>query len=391
MKKLIALFLAILMVCSLVACGGAEGKTDAPAAPAADGKAAPKSFKVGYFDTGSWDEIYGPAQIQLESAVEGLGGEIIYATKASSSADDVLGAVQNLISAGADVCVFDQTVLSILQQVADMCDEAGVYWGTIWSLYTEEQMEISKNSEYFLGTFYENDVDYSYECVSYLGKMGCKNICLIGTPAGADISNYRAEGLNKALEEYGMTLLAEERDYTLTGTGEGGAQIVERFMAAYPEMDGLAILGRTHTCLGGVVSAIDVAGKTEDIPIVAMNCNSDQLEYFEKGQIDVIMGGHHLAPAYLCILYANMINGTPLTDEPVYMEDNFIVIDSVEDARAYDVAIRKDSAYYADEIAQCLQLNNPDFDFEAFKKFVKSYTVDDVIARHNVDVSGASK
>ena len=90
-----------------------------------------------------------------------------------------------------------------------------------------------------------------------------------------------------------MTILAEERDITLTGSASGGMDIVNRFLATYPECDGIIIQGRTHSCLAGVVNGLADAGRTEDIPIFAIDCNINQTEYFENGQEAYVIGGHH--------------------------------------------------------------------------------------------------
>lgn len=399
MKKLMCILLALCMLFALCACAESGTSKDTPAQTVNDtvkeadtveeateqaGTKELVRWKMGCIDPGSWNATNGPVYDQLEKLQDALNFEIIWTTKASTAVDDVLAAIQNLIVAGADALIIGNDCSSCIIQTADICEEAGVYWSTYWTVISEEDQEKLQNYKYFVGTFYEDDV-YAGEWIgNVLGELGSKKVCVIGTPEGAVITNQRVEGQEKAYAKYGMEVLASERDYTLTGSAAGGADIINRFLMAYPECDGILIAGRTHSCLAGVVTALAEAGKTENIPVACIDFNSAQDEYFQNGQLAGIIGGHHLGGMYNTILVCNILNGTPLTDEKVFMQDNYLEIDSAEESAIYQKNIAEDAAYYGDEILQFIKAYNPDVTFDDFVELVKSYSVQDVLDRHGV-------
>lgn len=394
MKKTLSFILVLCLLLSLAACGG--GGTQAPQqTPSANTEvnqpdesgttAKPRElvkWKMGCIDPGAWNAAYGPVYDQLEALADDLNYEIIYATRAGASTDDTLAAIQNLIVSGADALVLGNDVLMCYMQVADICEEAGVYWTMYWAGVKEEDREKLKNYKYYVGATYEDEEYAGYWLGKAAGEAGCKNLCLIGAPDGLDFTIRRNKGLTKACEEYGMTLLAQERDITLTGSAAGGMDIVNRFLATYPMCDGIIIQGRTHSCLAGVVNGLSDAGKTEDIPIFAIDCNINQTEYFQKGQEAGVIGGHHLGGMYGAILLTNVINGTPLTDEKPYLLNKYVELTSYEQCREWAYHIWDNDAYTGEEILQYIQAYNPAAAYEDLVSLTQSYSLDDIIARH---------
>ena len=62
MKKFTALFLALIMMMSLVACGGGSGEKTEPEAPAASGETANKVVKIGVYEPQTGDNGAGGKQ-----------------------------------------------------------------------------------------------------------------------------------------------------------------------------------------------------------------------------------------------------------------------------------------------------------------------------------------
>lgn len=138
------------------ACGAEGGVKD-------DEAAGPGSFKIGTLDTGSADATTAPLLNQLKLTVETLGCELVTATSTGMSAEETLVALQNLIAAGCDAILVPAAMISPAK-VAEICDPEGVYWGTYFYKFEEgtEDYEAAMNSEYFVGTTYEDDVDSAY-------------------------------------------------------------------------------------------------------------------------------------------------------------------------------------------------------------------------------------
>lgn len=395
MKKVLGFILAVCMILSMVACAGNNAPADAAKTPSSEAAAqteatqaeAPekkelKKFTLGLMDPGAWNAAYGPVMDQIEALKEDLNFETIYATRAGSSTDDVLAAAQNLIVSGADCIVFGNEVLMCYMQIAEICEDAGVYWTMYWAGVKEEDRETLKNYKYYVGGFYEDEEYAGYWQGKAAGEAGCKNLCLIGAPDGLDFTIRRNKGLQKACEEYGITILAQERDLTLTGSAAGGMDIVNRFLATYPQCDGIIIQGRTHSCLAGVVNGLADAGKTADIPIFAIDCNINQTEYFKNGQEAGVIGGHHLGGMYGVILLTNIMNGTPLTNEKVYLLNKYVELTTYEQCVEWAYHIWDNNAYTGEEILPYIKAYNPNATYEDLVALTESYSLDDIIARH---------
>lgn len=390
MKKKLTTLLALVLTFALLmgACGGAASETAGNEATAGNAVAAEpemKTWKLGMEDSGAWNATTGPLYGQIETACEALGIEVVYFPVETQSAEGFLACYNNMIAQGCDGVILGNSSMAsgIIPQVAEMMTDAGVYWSLFWTKLEEEtdDYEAAMSSPYFISTVYEDDVFSSSWCMDILGEKGAKNVAEIGFLPGNPTGDMRDTGVNSGLEKYGMTLLADERDQTLTMSADGGKTIMDRFISAYPEMDGLVIAGMSQYVLSGVVSAMEEHGKTEDISLACIDFHENQTEYLKNGILDGIVGGHVAGPFYNLILMANAMNGTPLTDEPQLIQDNFITLSSPEDADAWDTYGKSGKMYSAEEILDMMVVNNPDYNLEAFNKMVADYSMDDIIAR----------
>lgn len=400
MKKAVSMMLVLVLTFTtlLTGCSGKkEGGETGVQQPAAESQetgenkqeeipaSAGVAFKIGTVDTGSGDATQQPLLNQLELTVEALGGEVVYAT-VEASADSYIAAVENLISKGCDALILNNriTLYGLLQQTENLCSSAGVYYSLYWTNLMEgtEDYDIAMNSEWFVSTTFEDDVDSAYYAASKLGEAGCKKIATITLPLGSTAQIMRDEGITKACEEYGMEIVGIESDTALTTTSAGGNDIATRFLSAYPDLDGICIAGMTQMCLPGVVQSLESADKVGEIHVAGIDFNEFQTTYMEQGALDAIIGGHFAGPSYSAVLIANVLNGTPLTDGPVIMQDQFIKLGSLEDAKSYDENVYSGTLYSAEEIADCLVVNNPDFTYEDLTAMADSYGLEDIMSRH---------
>lgn len=406
MKKLVALLLAMVMVFSLVACStetdtnktdstnnttstndsttktDTNDKTDDSATSTGE----LKKWKLGMIDPGSWNATSGPLYAQMESACEALNVELYYVAAETNSAEGHIAAIQNMIAAGCDGIILLNAPLTngIIPQVAEMCDDAEVYWSLSWTKVTEGDgnYEACVGSDYFVSTTYEDDVYSANWCTNILGELGVKNLCEIGFQAGNATGEMRDQGVKKAVEEYNMTLLADERDTSLTRTSDGGKTIMDRFTSAYPDMDGLVIAGMSQYVLSGVMSTLEEKKLTDQISVTCIDFHEYQAEYLKTGALDGIIGGHVVGTFYSLILMANIMNGTPLTDEPVIQQDNFITLDNYDDAALWDSYAQTGDFYSADEIKNMMVVNNPDYTLADWQQMIADYSIADIVARH---------
>lgn len=369
-KKLLALVLTLVMVLSLASVASAEGKEL-------------KHFTVGMLDMGAWNATSGPQYAQIELAAEALNVDLVY-TAYDNSAEGILQAVQNLIGMGVDAILLQNGPLvhGCIPQVAEICDDAEVYWALCWTKIEEGDgnYEACMESEYFVATFWEDDVHSGQWCTELLGANGRNNVAEIGFVTGNATADMRDAGVAAGLETYPeMQIKAEERDQSLTSTSDGGKTIMDRFITSVPDMDGLLICGMSQYVLSGVVSSLEEHKLQDKIDVACIDFHEYQTEYLKSGVLDGIIGGHVVGPYYGLILIANIMNGTPLTDEKLVLQDNFIELASYEDAEAWDTYGKPGTLYSAEETRNMVA--NPDFTYEDFLQVIADYSLEDIIAR----------
>lgn len=376
-KKLLSLLLTLCLVFGMCTAACAEES----AAPEL------KPFTIGMLDMGAWNATSGPQYAQIELAAKALNAEIVY-TSYDNSAEGLLIALQNLIGQGVDAILMQNgpLVQGCIPQMAEICDEAGVYWALCWTKIVEGDgnYEACMDSEYFVGTFYEDDVRSGEFTVETIGNLGSTKVAEIGFVTGNATADMRDEGVARGLEKYSdIEILAEERDQTLTSTSDGGKTIMDRFITSVPELDGLVICGMSQFVLSGVVSSLEEHGLTEQVQVGCIDFHEYQTEYLKSGVLDGIIGGHVVGPYYGLILIANIINGTPLTEEKVVLQDNFIELTSYDDAVAWDTYGKPGEIYSAEETVNMIQAVNPDFTYDSFLEVINNYSLDDIVARNS--------
>ena len=388
MKRLSTAVLALAFVFALAACsnsGGGSGSSGPNVNAAETDEHGLVRWKLGMMDMGAWNATSGPLYAQMEAACEALNVEIVYVINSDNSADGHIASIQNLIAAGCNgiILLNAPMVQGIVQQVADMCDAAKVYWSLSWSKVIEGDgnYEACMNSEYFVSTTYEDDVYSANWCTNLLGELGSRQICEIGFSAGNATGDMRGQGVRQGIATYNMTHLAEERDSTLTATSDGGKTIMDRFITSYPQMDGLVIAGMSQFVLSGVVSSLEEHGRQDDIQVACIDFHEYQTEYLRSGVLDGIIGGHVVGTYYSLILMANIMNGTPLTEEKALIEDKFIELASYEDALIWDEYGMPGNIYSAEETRNMMKKINPDFTYQDLLNVVNSYSLQDIVAR----------
>ena len=370
-KKLLALVLAIAMVMAIAAVAFAEDTKEL------------KHFTVGMLDMGAWNATSGPQYAQVELAAKALNVDLVY-TAYDNSAEGILQAIQNLIGMGVDAILLQNGPLvhGCIPQVAEICDDAEVYWALCWTKLVEGDgnYEACMESDYFVATFWEDDVHSGQWCTELLGAKDRQNIAEIGFVTGNATADMRDAGVAAGLEAYpSMQIKAEERDQSLTSTSDGGKTIMDRFITSVPDMDGLLICGMSQFVLSGVVSSLEEHNLQDKVDVACIDFHEYQTEYLKSGVLDGIIGGHVVGPYYGLILIANIMNGTPLTDEKLILQDNFIELASYDDAVIWDTYGKPGNLYSAEETLNMVA--NPDFTYEDFLKVIADYSLDDIVAR----------
>lgn len=340
--------------------------------------------KLGLTIYSTTDATAGPVINNMQTACDGMGAELVIASPDDQNLEKEITNIENLIANGCQAVFCLPYSDDSIPRIAKICEDAEVYFGFYWyDLSNEETHDVCYASDYFLGNIYEDDVWSAYTAMKTLNEAGSSHIGMFGLPTGRTTTTKRDNGIAQACEEFGMEILVEDR--VNTNTSDDAASSVESMVSAYPDLDGIVIAGMTQTCLPGVIQSLQNLGMTDKVKVSCIDFNENQTEYFEKNSVSGVIGGHFTGGAWLAVLAVNKLQGTPLVDGPVSIKDEFLVLQTVDDAKNYDAHLYEELPYTADEYAQMSKKINEAFTYEDLLEIVASYSIEDVMTRHNAE------
>ena len=341
----------------------------------------PEKFKIGVVIWSTVDDLGRASAEMLNYASDVLGCEMVYNTNISSPESQIT-ATENLIAADCDAVAICNYSDDILPKIAKICEENEVYFTLIWrSIADPEVKEIVESCPYYLGNTCEDEEKIGYRMGKSLYDKGCKNIAVITMEKGDATADARDRGFDKACAEFGMNRISEVRNNTLTA--EETTKAVENFIASFPELDGIFVIGGSNTILEGVIQALALHEKTGEVKVACIDFVSDLDKYIDEGAIDAISGGHFVDPLFSYMLMVNKLAGTPLSDTCETVNLNFVNLESVEDAVNYYTYVEGDTfPYNEEEIRAMVKYFNPDMTIDELRRIADAYSVDDVVERH---------
>jgi len=289
MKKLVALFLALIMVLSLAACGGAPAeeapKADAPAAeapkaeePKAEEPAAEK-LKIGIFVKDNTNPFWRYVVKGAMQAGEDLGVEVIEYTPAeASNVEQQVSLVQDAIQAKLDgiaiVAVDSNALLDSCKQAKD----AGI------TVVPFNSRMDDLGAATFVGIDnYTGMKALMEELVKKLDGKG-KVVVLEGVLAGY-ANQERMRAVNEVLAANpGIEVVA---DQAADAQREKAITVMENILQANPEID--AVIGHNdNTALGAYQAVLD-AGREDEMIITGFDAQEELLRYLAAGDERVAM------------------------------------------------------------------------------------------------------
>ena len=343
--------------------------------------AADNDIKLGLSIYSTTDATAGPMVNNMQAACDGMGADLVIATDNQNLETEITN-IENLIANGCEAVFCLPYSDDAIPRIAKICEQNQVYFGFYWYDLTEEATKkVCYDSDYFIANIYEDDVWSAYTAMKTLNEAGSSHIGMFGLPTGRTTTTKRDEGIKQACDEFGMEILVEDR--VNTNTSDDAASSVESMVSAYPDLDGIVIAGMTQTCLPGVIQSLQNLGLAGKVKVSCIDFNENQTEYFQKELVSGIVGGHFTGAAWLGVLAINQLQGTPLVEEPVSIKDEFLVLQSADDCENYNKYLYEELPYTADEYAQMSQKINPDFTYDDLMNIISTYSIDDVIARHN--------
>ena len=289
MKKLVALFLALIMVLSLAACGGAPAaeapKADAPVAdapkaeePKAEEPAAEK-LKVGIFVKDNTNPFWRYVVKGAMQAGKDLGVEVIEYTPAeASNVEQQVSLVQDAIQAKLDgiaiVAVDSNALLDSCKQAKD----AGI------TVVPFNSRMDDLGAATFVGIDnYTGMKALMEELVKKLDGKG-KVVVLEGVLAGY-ANQERMRAVNEVLAANpGIEVVA---DQAADAQREKAITVMENILQANPEID--AVIGHNDNTALGAYQAILDAGREDEMIITGFDAQEELLRYLAAGDERVAM------------------------------------------------------------------------------------------------------
>lgn len=390
MKKILALFLAsVLVVGSLSGCAPKEegGKVDpSPSQSSSSPNASAEKPKLGVFTMGDTSTASGQAsELAVNTILDAAGIEKVQVQLGGYDNESFITMYESMVAQDVDAALAFSLSESVLPLLKDLFEQNSVKYFLFNRKLSTPEMEASiLGSPMCLGNEHTDETQNAYDMVKHLKETyDIKNMAVLGLTKGDINGDFRDAGIEKACADFGINLLTEARGIVTT---EDVTKTVDGFVASYPEMDSIFIVGAAITtgALAGVNQSL-VNHKLQDKVTVAMiDISTGMSEYMDDGPLKLVAGGNLIADQiFSMVLMANALHGTPLGEPPVLNVKMFWLTNS-EDAKNYDKYIEgKVSPFSAEEYeTQMFKWMNPDVTFESVQEIANNFSIASVMERN---------
>lgn len=384
LRKLAALGLSFIMICSLLA---ACGSTKAPEENSAQGNgdensgnmeeevsgesatkgesAGDDALTVGVVIWSTDDGLGADSKKALDAVAGELGINLIYRT-GSYDAENQTTDIENLIAAGVDGIMCVVIVDTATDELLKVCEEADVDYQVFFrNIMDEEAYNYCMASDHFAGYICEDEAAAGVDMVDELITQGCTTFGLINREAGNGVIDRRQQGTMEYLQEKGLTYYVSTNTSTATATEMVDA--TDQLLAAYPDIDGLILSSGSNGAIDAIIT--DLEGT--DIKLTSFDTPADIEGAFQAGNLCMLTTGAQIDPVYALInLYCKM-SGNPKSETPTEYGSNYIYMKSAEDAQTYEKYFGEFNTYTAEEIKAMV-----DMDLDSFMNEMSNYSLE---------------
>ncbi|MDO5434937.1 MAG: substrate-binding domain-containing protein [Clostridia bacterium] len=370
MKRIVALFLVLTMVCGLALSVQAEDK-----------------IKIGISIWSSTDTLGSEVKRLIDAAADVLGVETQWVDQAHIS-EQVTASAETLAMADCDGIIICNSASAEMGSVIKTCDDNEIYVAQFFRVINADdnpdEYAQACASKYYVGAVHESEFDNGKTLVTILGNKGCRKIGLEGWEPGDATFLGRWEGYKAGVEAWNaehpddqMVMLEPQYGRTTTDTGR---QAAEAIIDANPDIDALIVAGGGGDTLLGAVAGIEGKGLTGKIAVVSTDFLPDLDVKLETGAMAAESGGHYADPFFAFLMVYNAIKGNYATSEEGFYDMVFpyMFVDSPESYANYaQYFTGTELPYYADEI-----LNLAGLSYDDLAAACAGLSVDDVVTRH---------
>ena len=370
MKKILALVLALTLICGVAIGAQADDK-----------------IKIGISIWSSTDTLGSECKRLIDAAAEALGVETQWVDQAHIS-EQVTASAETLCLADCDGIIICNSASAEMGSVIKTCDENEVYVAQFFRVIDPEanpdEYAQACASPYYVGAVHESEFDNGKTLVTILAEKGCRKIGLEGWEPGDATFLGRWSGYKAGVEEWNaahpddqVVLLEPQYGRTTTDTGRATAEAI---IQANPDIDALIVAGGGGDTLLGAIAGIEGLGLTGKIAVASTDFLPDLDVKLQTGAMAAESGGHYADPFYAFLMVYNAIKGNYEVPTDGYYDMTFpyMFVSSVEDYANYaEYFTGTELPYYTDEIVELANLP-----YEELAAACAKLSVADVVERH---------
>ena len=377
MKKLLAALLALVMALGLCACEGSNQPNEPSATGSSDPAGETVDIKIGVIFYSKDDSLGQLVYSYLNYAAENVDGLEIQWALGSMDTNSQVTDAENLIAAGCDGIMALTVDDLAIQQIANVCNESGVYFQVMFRAPDSEDIAAAlENYEYYLGYAIEDTVATSYHSIEILADDGISKIA-VGTNTHSATSTLRNTGMENACADLGIERVAQ---FDLGSDVSSIQSDLQNVLDSYDDIEAVWLMsgsqGIAEICVNTLRAHKETTGET--IGLMTFDPFDGMAQAFEDG----ILYGDISGQAPLCLaafasLY-NAIDGHPLSEEKVAIQFPFLIVASSEDLSIFEEYYNNPDVqlYDGEVIRNMLYRYNPDVTLDELQAFWSGFSME---------------
>ncbi len=280
MKKLLTLFLALMMVMGLVASASA--------------------VTVGFTQIGQESDWRTANTDSIKAAVAAAGWEMVY-DDAQQKQENQVKALRNFISQNVDYILFTGVVATGWDEVLKEVNEAEIPLILVDRMPEQATLDVITYAAAFGGDFVEEGRRMALWTANYVEKLGKSgevlNVAILEGTTGSSAANDRQTGIMEVLANYpNLKVIASQ---TGNFTRAEGQAVMESFLKANEKID--ILLAHNDDMALGAIESIKAAGKDPGQDIIIVGCDAP------KTAFDAIIAGDMNATIECTPLYGPFV------------------------------------------------------------------------------------
>lgn len=387
MKKLLSLILALVMVACLFAC---NGTTDEPAQQESTGKTdntqiedntgainqdainSAKTYqegehiKIGYIGWGFTDET-ALMYVREFDAVHRVFPNVEFVLNdgwsVTYSAEDCIEVIPSLVEAGCQAFI----VHSMSAKMVELFNQYQTYFTLSGEVILDTELQqICDESPYYVGTVALADYNGGYAIGDYLCTNGFENTAYTRTVV-RNLEENRLAGFKGAMKDNNKEFLGEY-------CGSDVVQAYRDYIANYPELDSFVVSNGTGDALLNCLQTLEAEGVAGKVGVCSICSPIGYEEYFDNGELSLIMGGEGFEPLICSMLLVNAMYGHRIDVAPILCYVDYFPITKSADCVDYAkyFASSQGGLPVTDEqiLKDWYKPNNPDLNNEWIKNWI---------------------